>query len=146
MKIASELGRKPDDFAASNGWYRNWRRTYNISTRKISGEAKDVDLSVVEAWKQNVPRMIENYAADEIWNFDECGLFFRALPDHTQALKGAECKGGKLAKERLTVLFGCSSTGEKFKLLIIGKSANPRCFKGVKMSSLPAIYSSNRRA
>ena len=33
---------------------------------------------------------------------------------------------------------------EKCKLLVIGKSANPRCFKDVK--SLPVDYKSNRKA
>ena len=33
---------------------------------------------------------------------------------------------------------------DKLPLLVIGKSARPRCFKNVK--SLPAIYESNRKA
>lgn len=146
LKIAAAMGRSAADFSASEGWYGKWRKFYNLSTRRISGEARDVDLGVVDTWMERIPRLIENYDATEIWNIDETGLFFRALPDRTLALKGSDCRGGKLAKERLTVLLACSSAGEKYKLLIVGKSENPRCFKGVKKSNLPAFYASNRKA
>jgi len=35
-------------------------------------------------------------------------------------------------------------TGEKNKLFVIGKSKQPRCFKGVK--ALPVEYSANKNA
>lgn len=113
---------------------------------QISGEANNVDTNVVENWMQNIPQIIENYSADEIWNLDESGLFYRAMPNRTIALNGAKCRGGKLAKERITVLLACSSNGEKYKLLVIGKSVHPRCFKGMKTSDLPAFYLSNRKS
>jgi hypothetical protein len=51
------------------------------------------------------------------------------LPDKTLAPKGEACKGGKLAKERITVMLASSSTGEKLKPLVIRKAKQPRCFK-----------------
>ncbi len=146
LEIAADMGRSPDEFGASNGWYEKWCKFYNVSMHKTCGEALDVDVNVVEAWRQKLPHIIDDYTAEEIWNLDETGLFYRALPDRTLALKGADCRGGKLAKERITVLLACSSTGEKYKLLIIGKAANPRCFKGVNKEKLLAYYSSNRKS
>ena len=55
-------------------------------------------------------------------------------------------KGGKKAKERITLLLCCSATGEKLEPLIIGKSANPRCFRGINVRTLNIRYESNRRA
>ena len=46
--------------------------------------------------------------------------------------------------ERVTVLVTASMTGEKLPLFVIGKYANPRCFKGVK--KLPVSYDSNTKA
>jgi len=40
-------------------------------------------------------------------------------------LQEEKCKIGKLAKERLTIALLCSTTGEKFKPLLIGKSQIP---------------------
>lgn len=105
-----------------------------------------MNLDTVEDWRKKLPQLIEGYELADVWNCDETGLFFRGLPDHTLAQRGAQCKGGKQAKERLTVLLFCSATGEKFKLLVIGKSENPRAFKNIDKSKLPVIYAANRKA
>ena len=55
--------------------------------------------------------------------------------------KNEKCAGGKLFKERLTVLVIASMTGEKLPPLVIGKSANQRCFKNI--TNLPASYEAN---
>lgn len=50
----------------------------------------------------------------------------------------------KSSKERITVMLGSNTTGsEKLKLLVIGKSKNPRCFKGIK--SLDVVYENNKK-
>jgi hypothetical protein len=53
-------------------------------------------------------------------------------------------KGFKSSKERVTVLCCSNIKVEKRDLLVIGKSKNPPCFKGVK--SLPVDYYSNANA
>ncbi|KAL5016671.1 hypothetical protein ScPMuIL_006260, partial [Solemya velum] len=52
----------------------------------------------------------------------------------------------KRAKDRITALLACSATGEKLKPVIIGKSANPRCFRGCNISGLGVTYFSNKKA
>ena len=49
-----------------------------------------------------------------------------------------------MAKERLTVLAGASTAGEKLSLVVIGKSMSPQCFTGIR--SLPLEYSANAKA
>ena len=90
--------------------------------------------------------MLLGYQCEDVYNADESGLFFRALPDKTLALKSEKCSGGKLSKERLTVLFCASMTGQKEKLLVIGKSARPRALKNVSIKDLPVIWKSNKKA
>lgn len=66
-------------------------------------------------------------------------------PDKTLKFKGEKCVGGKLSKERITVLVAANMSGtEKRKLLVIGKSKNPRCFKNIKQ--LPVTYKANKSA
>ena len=66
------------------------------------------------------------------------------MPDKTFRVKGEKCIGGKLSKERVTVLVGANMSGsEKRKLLVIIKSKNPRCFKHVQ--NLPVKYNAKKR-
>jgi hypothetical protein len=63
-----------------------------------------------------------------------------ALSDKTLAQKKSACKGGKIAKERLTVMFCCNASGEKLKPMVIGKAKNRRCFKNIDVTNLPVIW------
>lgn len=130
----------------SNGWLNRFKSRHNINCGKICGEAKSVPQECIENWLSNIwPKLREKYSDQNIFNADELGLFYKLTPDKTLKFKDESCKGGKLSKERITVLVCANMTGsEKLKLLVIGKSANPRCFRGVK--SLPVDYKSNRRA
>ena len=88
---------------------------------------------------------MKNYKACDIFNADETGLFYKLKPNKTLQLKGEKCHGGNKSKKRLTVLAASNMDGsEQIKLLVIGKSQNPRCFKGVK--SLPVAYRWNKKA
>lgn len=63
-------------------------------------------------------------------------VFYKCLPDRIPTSIDEKCHGGKLSKDIITVLLTCNMNGpQKLKLLIIGKSAKPCCFKGIK--SLP---------
>ena len=66
-------------------------------------------------------------------------------PDKTLRIKGEKCLGGKLSKERITVFVCANMDGsEKRKLLVIGKSKKPRCFKNIQ--TLPVNYQANKKA
>ena len=55
--------------------------------------------------------------------------------------------GSKKAMDRVTVLCCANMTGrDKAKLLVIGKSKKPRCFKHVDVNTLPVIYLANHNA
>ncbi|KAL4090345.1 hypothetical protein QTP88_025202 [Uroleucon formosanum] len=78
---------------------------------------------------------------------DKFGLFFKCTPDRTLTFKGDTCQGGKNSKERVTVVVGANMIGtEKLKLLVIGKSKQPRCFKKKNVESLPVTYAYNKKA
>ena len=58
-----------------------------------------------------------------------------------------QLSGSKKAMDRITVLCCTNMTGkDKVKLLVIGKSKKPRCFKGVCMDTLPVTYGANKNA
>jgi hypothetical protein len=70
----------------------------------------------------------------------------RALPSKSLAVKGEKFTGGKMSKQRLTVLFCGNMAGEMENPLVIGKTAKPRCFKNLKNNNLSVIWRSNKKA
>lgn len=57
----------------------------------------------VDAWLERIPELVSEYAIEDIWNLDETGVFWRALPEQGFGQKKKECSGGKKAKQRVTV-------------------------------------------
>lgn len=135
-----------DTFSCSESWIYRFRQRHDIVLGKICGESSSVSQSDTSAWLRDVfPKLREGYSDAEIFNTDETGLFFKMTPDRTFKFKGEKCIGGKMSKERITVLVTANMDGSvKEKLLVIGKFRNPRCFKNVKR--LPVNYEANRRA
>lgn len=143
-KFANQLG--IIEFKASEGWLGKFKHRHQITYGKMNGEARDVDMNVTNNWISTVwPNLKMKYSPEDIFNADETGLFFKLTPDKTLKFKGEKCVGGKLSKERITVLVAANMSGtEKRKLLVIGKSKNPRCFKNIKQ--LPVTYKANKSA
>jgi hypothetical protein len=72
-------------------------------------------------------QLLLNYTSDNIYNADETGLYFHALPDSTYVEKElcSQTCDIKIIKDRVNVLICCSITGVKKQPLIIGKARNP---------------------
>jgi hypothetical protein len=70
------------------------------------------------------------------------------MPRKSLIQKGEKCKGGKLSKERSSVLFCCSVNGEKLKPLVIGNAACPPVFKqqGINTKHLPVNWHFDKKA
>ena len=143
-QIAQQLGKS--SFKGSNGWLEKWKKRYNLKQLKISGESGDVRGETVDSWKERLPEIIAGYDKDNIWNMDETGVFFKALPDRGFGVKGKECRGGKKSKQRVTIAFFVTASGKKEKPIFIWKSENPRCLKRFNKSVLPVTYYSQKKA
>jgi hypothetical protein len=133
-------------FKASNGWLEKWKKRHNIKSYSICGESGNVDFRTAEEWKSNLVKLCEGYTPADIFNMDETGYFYRALPNSTLERVSKSCKGGNLAKDRITVALTCSALGEKLPPLVIGKSKNPRCFRNKDLSSLGITYNSSTKS
>ncbi|XP_068675504.1 tigger transposable element-derived protein 6-like [Montipora foliosa] len=78
-----------------------------------------------------------------ISGMDESGAFWKSLKE-----KIKRCRGGKQAKQRVTVTFFVNAAGEKEPLIVIGTSKTPRCFRKFRDQSRPAgcYYFANSKA
>lgn len=71
--------------------------------------------------------------------------FYRLEPDRTLASR--RLSGRKKNKERLSVALCANADGShKLPPLIIGKYANPRCFKNINIRNFPMTYRNNNKA
>lgn len=85
-QLAKNLGK--DDFAATDGWLSRWLKRENITFCKPHGEQGEADSESAERWiAEEWPKLIKEYSPNDIYNADETGFYFRALPDHTYVLK-----------------------------------------------------------
>ena len=68
-----------------------------------------------------------------VHNGDQSGLFYCKLPNSIYANKANArtlCGAKSMkAKERITLMVCISASGDKCPMLVVGKAANPQCFR-----------------
>jgi len=71
---AEEFGHKlgHEHLKASSGLLTKWKIRNNVVFK--SGA---VDVQKCSVWMNNLPKLIENYSPDNIFDVDETGLFFK---------------------------------------------------------------------
>ena len=132
-EIAERLGKT--NFKGSRGWLDKWKLRYNIKQVKVCGESSDVRGETIDSWKERLPEILHGYAKEDVWNMDETGVFWQALPDRGFGSKGRQCKGGKKSKQRVTIAFFVSAAGKKEKPIFIWKSDSPVvCVDSINLS------------
>ena len=78
LKIKTELNDSNlEEFKASNGWLKHFKKRFGLRQTKKVGEAGDVPITTIKAWIERLPEIIQGYSADDIWNMDESGLFLK---------------------------------------------------------------------
>ena len=133
-----------DEFTASNGWLSRFKTRYGISLRHLHGEAASVDVGVVAMAREELKKTLSKYSPRDIYNIDETGLFFRMPP--SKSLTTAPQHGTKQFKDRITIALCTNADGsDKIKPFVIGKSANPRCFK-IFFPGNYVTYTNNQKA
>ena len=101
ISYAKEL--QIEGFKASNGWFERWKSRFNVSFKAIAGEEKSVTPELTSSWWETyLHTILSRCDLKDIYNADEFGLFYQALPTKTMELKGEKCTGGK---NRFTLCF-----------------------------------------
>ena len=139
-----------EEFKASTGWLKNFQHQYGIRQLAIQGETLSAKADLIQPFKDDLSRIIEEegLTLNQVYNCDETGLFWKALPTKTLASrKESKAPGYKVRKERVTILACANATGEhKLRLTIVGKAKNPRALKNVSRSVLPVRYTNQTNA
>lgn len=118
---------------------------HGITFKEVSGESAKVTKEMTAPWEETtLPTILARYQLKDIFNADEFGLFYQALPSKSLHFRGKRCSGGKQSKVRLTGMAASNALGEKIPMFVIGKYAKPRCFKHVR--NIPCRYRSQKKA
>ena len=146
-KLAEQMGMT--DFKASDGWLWRFRKRHGIRNLAVVGETESAEAWRVEPFRTKLMDHVrdQDLSMSQVYNLDETGILWRAMPRNTQASKEDKtAKGGKINKTRLSVLCGGNATGtHKLKLCITGHAKNPRALKDF-MDRLPVHYYSSKKA
>lgn len=156
LELARQLNNQT--FKASNGWLHAFIRRNNIVLKECAGSVANVtdagetpsnstsivSTSATPVTAQPLPShqvITDTYQVQDIFNFIETTILFRALPDKTLTSVVEESKKGQLPTERVTVGFCCNLTGsEKEMPLVIGSSNCMHEFYGLDTDLLPVSW------
>ncbi|CAI6358933.1 unnamed protein product [Macrosiphum euphorbiae] len=134
-------------FNACKGWLDNFKKRHGIRRLKISGEKLSSKEDSIKPFQEEFEQLViqKKFKAEQIYNADESGLFWRMLPDHTLVSSTEKAAPGrKIMKERVTFMPCANATGNhKLRLLVVGKAHKPRAFKSV---TLPVYYRGQKNA
>ena len=110
VKLAQMKAKKlcVEGFSGSDGWLSLMKASNNIVAKMLSGESRAANLKVVNDWVTELPRVLEGFKEEDIYNTDETGLFFKACTNKTLVLLDDDGHGGKVSKDRVTLLLTCS--------------------------------------
>ncbi|KII66804.1 hypothetical protein RF11_15273 [Thelohanellus kitauei] len=132
-------------YGVRNWYYKNNTQEHskaNAKGRIQIGKGVNINGPILKAKLEELAKKLgrndfkatdKNFSADDIYNADETGLYYRARPDGSLCYKHIALSGYKKAVDRIT-------------LLIKGKSARPRCFKRLRMEGIPVEYHAKKNA
>lgn len=149
--FSQSLGEASDtpQFLASKGWFERFKTRFTLHNVKLVGEAASADHKAAEEFPSEFKKIVEEgeFCAEQVFNADESGLFWKRMPSRTFLSKSEKTAPGfKAAKDRLTLLFCANASGFMIKTMIVYKSQNPRALKGKDMNHLPLFWRSNKKA
>ena len=74
-------------------WISRWKVGEDIVCKRLHGEADLVDQQGAEDWQRNrLPLLLKQYRAENIFNTDETGLFFKCLPEKNPCFQSTKVR------------------------------------------------------
>ncbi|GBM11619.1 Jerky -like [Araneus ventricosus] len=141
------MTKSDEGFVASKGWLDIFKHQHGIRRLKITGEKLSSNESAIEPFRIELLRFInqKNLSAEQMYNADESGLFWRMLRNKTLADHYEKVVSGrKSIKVRITFTPCANATGKhKPSLFVAGTAKKSRTFKSVM---LPLCYRGQKNA
>jgi len=138
------------DFAASNGFIQRWTSRHGLVNVAPHGSGALANVEEAAERKAAIRQQLGGVDVDLIYNVDETGFLYRGLPSRSyvpfENRRTARGSRATKSKNRVTLTLCCNATGtHKVPVRIIGKAAQPMCFRG-EGSVSPLPYFSQKSA
>lgn len=137
--IKYEKGEESEEFVASRGWFMRFKARAKLHNFKVQSEAAREDEKAASEFPKRLAGLIKegDYCAQQVFNVDETGLFWKIIPEGTYiAMEEKTAPGHTAGKERLTLLLGGNAAGDfKLKPLLVYQTENPKAFGRVNCLS-----------
>ncbi|GFT96056.1 tigger transposable element-derived protein 1 [Trichonephila clavipes] len=93
-------------FSASKGWLTGFLKRNALPNIKITGESATADEGAAKILPEELAEIIEDgdYSADQVFNADETGLYWKKLPNRTYIAKDEKTASGHKASKDLKQL------------------------------------------
>ena len=136
------------DFSASNGFIDRWARRHGVRSIHLHGSGGGVDIVEGETSMAELRAKMVGLDPDCILNMDEAALSYQLAPTRSYVMDcdARETRGTAMqpAKACTTLIICINATGTFKSISVIGKAAEPVCFRGVQQ--LPLRYYSQKNA
>ncbi|GFS73014.1 tigger transposable element-derived protein 1 [Trichonephila clavipes] len=89
------------EFSASKGWLTGFLKRKALHIIKVTGESATADEGVAKIFPEELAKIIEDgdYSADQVFNADETGLYWKKLPNCTYITKDEKTASGHKARD-----------------------------------------------
>ncbi|GFX66557.1 tigger transposable element-derived protein 1 [Trichonephila clavipes] len=138
------------EFSASKGWLTGFLKRNALHYIKITGESATADEGAAKIFPEELAKIIEDgdYSADQVFNADETGLYWKKLPNRTYIAKDEKTASGhKASKDRVTLLLCRNASGDRMlKPILINKSLRPSALKDKDLKQLPVHWMANPKS
>ncbi|XP_067135810.1 jerky protein homolog-like [Centruroides vittatus] len=129
-------------FQASQGWLTRFKTRHGIRHLEMQSDSLVREFSPVELYQIEFMKLIQshNLSLEQIYNADETGLFWKALPSKSDKTPF----GFKSNKERISLLpcFNANGT-HKLKLACVSCSKRPKFFQGLPEKAMLVLDKSS---
>jgi hypothetical protein len=126
------------DCKFSDGWIRNFKKRYNIVSRKTGSKIlnnNDCNIDTITKFIELVNKKIFSGNYFSVINLDELGFEYDPLINFTLDIKGTQrtyVKKSNFSKQRITIILGIDMMNNiKMKPFIIFKGKTERCLKNI---------------
>ncbi|GFU77949.1 tigger transposable element-derived protein 1 [Trichonephila clavipes] len=105
-----------NEFSASKRWLTGFFKRNALHYIKITGESATAEEGAAKIFPEELAKTIEDgdYSADQVFNADETGLYWKKLPNRTYIAKDEEIASGhKASKDRVTLLLCSNASGNR---------------------------------
>ncbi|XP_014786618.1 tigger transposable element-derived protein 1-like, partial [Octopus bimaculoides] len=123
-----------DAFKTNSGWFDNFKKWTGVHSIVWYREAASSDTKAAEDFMREFCQLIaaEGYIAQQVFNCDEAGHFWKKIPRRTYiTAEEKKLPGHKPMKDRLTL--ANASEDLKHKSLFVYHSENTQAFKSHKI-------------